>query len=606
MRHIKIYAIAAASVGLLTILFYPQFAKVYFISAVAFGFYLSTWKVKPYKPAYAQDENGNWYAVFTHNGVRYRIEKDAHFIVTDMGAIPCQCPDTDVAMKVKRLNEGKSDKLIPILCVLTLASFCVVALPSCYPSQLATPAHVAALSKFAWLINLTFVCLMVLTIVIMWIRLVGGATVNVAIGEIPALQIGDTNFDPSFVAGENIVLMPEKKEKAGQYAKRVEKAIEGLKQGQYAYITPPNNPIWAIVQGGGTPAIMDRLQGSDALNIPPSGYTNELSREYKNGVFEFVAAHQSKVNTPPQIDVEDPIGGIVRGLSACIAFLLLPMLGIAQNNHLQALNYLGANYEGARPTGEVVFVFEKLLLSGMGDGQKSFKDILTNRQDYSDAAAWGTLKMVKVSGIAIANIRYLEKQKSDTTARKGESARPLNDVRETTPDFEQRVTSYYSTATTEQRIREREAAVERFSRDVGSNIIKDVLSIINIISSYCFWILAIPGAILVAISKTSAAESAVFANGLPIFGRMQNWVHGLSAGILWSIVLFCQIVLIIRVSLGWIINIEPTWLAFLMLGLFSWAVAEAGKRIIPNKRVLGGQPYSGGNRGGANHPGLPM
>ena len=606
MRYIKLYSIAAAIVGLLTILFYPQFAKVYFISAVAFGFFLSTWKVKPYIPAYAQDESGNWFATFEHGGTRYRIEKDATYMVVNGTSIPCNCPDTDVAMKVKRLNEGKTDKLIPVLCVLTLASFCVVALPSCYPSQLATPAHVAALSKFAWLINLTFVCLLVLTVVIMWIRLVGGATVNVAIGEIPALQIGDTNLDPSFVAGENLVLMPERREKASQYAKRVEKAIEGLKHGQYAYITPPNGKFFATITKDGTPAIMDRSQGSDAMSIPPSGYTNELSREYERSVFEFVAAHQSKVNTPPQIDVEDPIGGIVRGLSACIAFLLLPMLGIAQNNHLQALNYLGANYEGARPTGEVVFVFEKLLLSGMGDGQKSFKDILTNRQDYSDAAPWGTLKMIKVSGIAIANIRHLEKQKSDTTARRGESARPLNDVRETTPDFEQRVTSYYSTATTEQRIREREAAVERFSRDVGSNIIKDVLSIINIISSYCFWILAIPGAILVAISKTSAAESAVFANGFPIFGRMQNWVHGLSAGILWSIVLFCQIVLIIRVSLGWIINIEPTWLAFLMLGLFSWAVAEAGKRIIPNKRVLGGQPYSGGNRGGANHPGLPM
>ena len=229
MRYIKLYSIAAASVGLLTILFYPQFAKVYFISAVAFGFFLSTWKVKPYIPAYAQDESGNWFATFEHGGTRYRIEKDATYMVVNGTSIPCNCPDTDVAMKVKRLNEGKTDKLIPILCVLTLASFCVVALPSCYPSQLATPAHVAALSKFAWLINLTFVCLLVLTVVIMWIRLVGGATVNVAIGEIPALQIGDTNLDPSFVAGENLVLMPERREKAGNFAQRVEGAIKGLK-----------------------------------------------------------------------------------------------------------------------------------------------------------------------------------------------------------------------------------------------------------------------------------------------------------------------------------------------------------------------------------------
>ena len=133
MRYIKLYSIAAASVGLLTILFYPQFAKVYFISAVAFGFFLSTWKAKPYKPIYAQDENGNWYAVFTHNDVRYRIEKDATYmviiekdannVIANSISIPCNCPDTDVAMKVKRLNEGKSDKLIPILCVLTLVTF---------------------------------------------------------------------------------------------------------------------------------------------------------------------------------------------------------------------------------------------------------------------------------------------------------------------------------------------------------------------------------------------------------------------------------------------------------------------------------------------------
>lgn len=605
MRNIKLYAIAAAIVGLLTILFYPQFAKVYFISAVAFGFFLSTWKVKPYIPAYAQDESGNWYAVFTHNGVRYRIEKDAHFIVTDMGAIPCQCPDTDVAMKVKRLNEGKSDKLIPILCVLTLASFCVVALPSCYPSQLATPTHVAALSKFAWAINLTFVCLMVLTIVIIWIRVVGGATLNVAIGEMPTLQIGDTNFDPSFVAGENLVLMPERKEKAGNFAQRVEGAIKALKPGQYAYITPPNNPIWAVVQGGGTPAIMDRSQGSDALSIPPSGYTNELSREYERSVFEFVAAHQSKINTPPQIDVDDPIGGIVRGLSACLAFLLLPMLGIAQNNELQALNYLGASYEGAKPTGEVNFVFEKLTLAGMGDGQKTFKAILTNREGYSDAAPWGTLKVVKVSGFALANVRHLERQKRDTTTQKpGDSARPLSSIRETTPDFEQRVTSYYSAAATEQRIREREAAVDRWSREIGSNVVKDMLSWLRIITEYMFWLLATPAAVLIAISRISAAESAVFANGFPIFGRLQNWVHGWSAGLLFGIMLFCSSVAILYVTLGWIIY-QPIYIAVPMLAILVVIVVKVSTKIIPNKRVLGGQPYHGGNRGGGGNPLLP-
>lgn len=603
MLNIKLYSIIAASIGLAVILFYPKFAAVYFISAVCFGFFLSTWKAKPYTPTYAQDENGKWFATFEHGETRYRIEKDTTYMVVNGTSIPCNCPDTDIAMEVKRLNEGSKNMLVPMLWLLVAASFCVVMLPSCYPSQLATPTHVAAMAKFAWLINLCFVGLIVLAIVATVLRYTGGAKIKAVLGEGVDIEFGDRNFDPSFVAGKNLVLMPEPREKAGEYAKRVETAVNSLAPGQYAYITPPNNQVWAIMEGGGTPAIMNRSLGSETLEIPPSGFVNELGREYQRSVFEFVAAHQSKVGDTAQIDANDPIGGIIKGLSACLVFLSLPFLGISQNNELQATNYLGANYEKAKPTGEVNFVFEKLVLAGMGDGQKTFKAILENREGYSDAAPWGTLKIIKVSGIPLANGRYLERQKDTTTQKPGESARPLNGIRETSPDFEQRVTSYYSTAATEQRIREREAAVERWSREIGSNVVKDILSWLRIITEYMFWILATPAAVLVAISRISAAESAVFANGFPIFGRLQNWVHGWSAGLLFGIMLFCSSVAILYVTLGWIIY-QPIYIAVPMIALLVAIVVWISTKIIPNKRVLGGQPYHGGNRGAGN-PLLP-
>lgn len=598
----------AALIGLAIILFFPSFVAVYVVSAIGVG-WLVFRERKNGKPTYAQDENGKWYAIVVSNGVKYRIEENASFMMLETGEIPSNCPEPDIALKIQKMNNSNHGWIYPLFSCIAIASAVIVMLPSCYPSQLATPAHVANAAWLSWSFNCALLAIGGFAFLALAIRYTGGIKIKADFSSKEVdFEFGDTPHDVSFIAGNNIVMFPEKKEKAKDYAARVEATAKGLKQDQYMYVCPPNTNVWAIVCGDGSGAGLDRAKGSDVLGIPPVGCANELSREYQKNVFDFVAAHQDHIGGQKQIDQAAPFGGALSDFAGVIALLLIPVLGDAQNNGWQANNYLGVAYEKAAPSGEVVFGYSKLAISGMGDGQKTFKDILTHTASFEEDASYGTLRYIKANGMYLANMHHLERVKQDTT-RQPESARPLSEKQEKdNPAFMGNVETYYSTTATTRRISEREAAAEKFSQEVMANIRRDFLSVFGIIVSYLFWILVIPSGALYAIAKISAAESAVFSNGFPVFGRLQNWVHGWSAGMLYLVVIFCAFVTIFYVSLKWIINIEPDLFALVLFVGLVCATYKIGRHIIPNKRVMGGQPYSGDQRrnigAGGNH--LPM
>lgn len=61
-------------------------------------------------------------------------------------------------------------------------------------------------------------------------------------------------------------------------------------------------------------------------------------------------------------------------------------------------NYLGARYETEAPTGDVVFRFEKAALRRTGDGQKTWRALLTHTATYSDGDDAGALLGIRVNG----------------------------------------------------------------------------------------------------------------------------------------------------------------------------------------------------------------
>lgn len=386
-------------------------------------------------------------------------------------------------------------------------------------------------------------------------------------------------------------------EKPADYLKRVNEAKDKT---ALLVIAPKHAPVWMVETPTETAAI-DRTKGSEQFGVDPVPFPQiENENEYRRGLASVFSGALAYFGTNNRIAERvaashDPLMEVVKQTAFCFALLFSGLPVFAQNNSAQALDYLGANYEKTKPSGEVAFHYAKLSVKVKGDAQKTFADLLTHSTGFDDAGKWGALQVVTVDGMAIARQAKAAPVATKDEKPKGESARPLT---QKSADAMGSMKTYFSTAETERRISEREIAADRFSREYGENIRKEVTSILWIGFGWMFFALLLIGLVFWAAAKIAANESAIFSNGIPIFGTIQNWVHGWSAGVLFVIVLFYVVVYIIYSTLAWIFPIQSPFISIPLTIANAAAAVSIGHRIIPNKRVRGGQNFSGGNAPG--------
>lgn len=560
------------------------------------------------KATYSQDGEGRYFATFTYKGIQYKETANGCQMFVSGEWLPVGvCPVPSIANKVRGMNEKPDKSNVATLIALVVAA--VAMAPALFPSVLSTPAIVSQLSGMAAVLNIGIVTMAVIAVIAVAIWLIGGVRVKYETGPF-AMQV-ETMELPEFAPNNKdfAIIGTVDGETAEQYGKRAKAALDG--GANLTIVAPKGGAVW-LVRTPTVDATVNRIEGSEPLGVIPVKCPQiECEAEYKRNLGTFFSACLAYFGTNSRIaeriaQSDDPANDILAQVGTFCFALLFALPVFAQNNSAQALDYLGESFEQVKPKGVVLFHFKKLTITTQGDGQKTYRDLLTHSTQFNDAGEWGKLDVVvsngRVQGRQIKQepVTAMETPK-DLFPAKGESARPLAQKGD---EVMGSLKTYYSTAATEKRISEREAAVERFSQEYGDNIRKDFLSLCLIPLKYLFWFLAIIGGAFWVASYISAKESAIFSNGIPVFGTIQNWVHGWSAGVLYLIVMLYAVVYILYSTLAWIIPIQAVFVAIpFFIGNVA-LTASVAHRIIPNKRVRGGQNFTGANAPGQRQIGM--
>lgn len=555
--------------------------------------------LKPPPPAqFSKDSDGSWSATVKKGDETFFISKDGAFINIAGQWLPSpQTPCIETSRKVMDMNSGVTN-ISPAITFTLLLALAVMA-PAIFPETLATAEYVYVSAKIAGFMTFILLALGVLSVLALAIHYFGGITLSLETDPLK-LDVKLLDTPEMFDVSPALVLIPEKKETPRQYADRVALARES--NTDTLFVIPPGNGIWLAEDTGGQ-MVLNRTVGSETLGIDPIAHPMaETGIEYRRSAFEFVCAiFRQKGTTQKQIandlKSDDVLSNVIDRMKAtCIAVLLFACSLTAQNNEGKLVEYLGTDMAQLKPSGLVSFNFKKLTINVQGDGQKTFKNLLLHSTGFDNAGAWGPLNSITVSDMPIARARQVAASVPPLT---GESIKniPESITGEGVMDD---LKVYYSTEATQKRIADREAASREFSEKYSENIRRDWLSISGNFFGAMFWIITLIGGAFYLASYVASKESAIFQNGAPIFGRIQNWVHSWSAGVLFLIALVYSVIWLIYSSLMWIVPIG-TYLISIPLFVANIAfVGWAAQKVIPNKRVL-----ISGNRGGnitGQHP----
>lgn len=586
---LKLYC-AAALIGAIIVVFTCESAGiiVYCLSAIGGAIMLATYKQD--KAAYYND-NGEHYAILTKGEIKYKIAKDGNYMDVSGSWFPIgTCPDNSVGKRVFDLNSGKP-KHIHAATIAGLSIAACIMVPALFPATLATPQWVSMVASFGTSISffMAFLSLFIGIAATVWY--LGGVTIRFSFSpvevEFEAAQLPD-NFDIS----PDILLIQEKGESNANYAKRIQ-AANAAKGENTLVIAAKGHPVWMAASDDGIIAI-NRMEGSEQFGIPANpDCMGENQADYKKSLGQFMRAWFVNAGTAQKriaaLSDSDPVAAMAKQMAQTFVFVFFSFVSFGQNNSAKALEYLGTNYETIKPSGAVAFNFKKLTVRVQGDGKKTFADLLTHSTNFDDAGPWGDLQVVTIDGMAVARVTpsqpvaVKEKPKGDL--------QPMPD--NAGKDMMGGIKTYFSSTETDRRIYEREKAAEDFTKEYGDNIRRDFLSMCLIPLKYLFWFLAIIGGAFWVASYISAKESAIFSNGIPIFGSIQNWVHGWSSGVLYVIVMLYAVVYVLYSTLAWIVPIDSPIFAIPLFLANIALTANVAHRLIPNKRVRGGQPFSG-------------
>jgi len=599
--HTKTFCILAL-LGVFPVAFVcPNFVGPYCLIVGLSALLLPTFTAPAAK--YFKDDKG-WYAILSKGGQNFKITKHGAFIQMGDAYMPCACPSTKVAAKVDQLNrEGKdySLPLVSLVCLLGVGIF----LPKTFHDWLTPETFILLQNAQTW-INGILIGLAILAVVSATVWHIGALKLKIDLNseqvDFEVLEI-PKNLEATVLPDLLVRTLPGESE--AEFLKRIEAAKKIAEQeGAKVIVTPKGNSVWAILDGENV-AMLNRTKGSDTLGVSAvESPMFEGSKQYKRNLFWFLRSYvESQGIAQRQIAAQSQeFAKHVKEIGGTAFALLLCLNCFAQNNSYQAWDYMGQGYYSKPPSGIVVFGFEKLSFRVSSDGQKTYKDLLEHAASFQDDGEYGRLKAVRLNDILLARINAATRDSLNRAAelKKVEpKEKTLPFVERQTPGMMDGVKAYFSEVQTEQRISDREAAAQEFSKRYMKNIRKDLLSLLQTLFGFFFWILLAPSGIFWVVAQIASKESAIFSNGVPVFGRFANWVHGWSAGTLGVLVIFSAAFCVLYATLAWFIDM-PLLFGVICFVSFTSFVAWVAQKIIPNKRVLGGQPYSGGDRGGMN------
>ena len=553
---------------------------------------------------YTQGADG-WAATLTKDGREYMINRNGTFVNIGGQFLPAPgTPSADVSEKIHRLNldekAHKSRIMQKIATIIALFLAFVYLCPTVFSSVLATPGTLYATELIWNILSYGLAILGIASAIAIVSHYVGGANIAVETGpfsvQISANGLPEIDID----ASPDGIVLSRPGESPREYAARVVEAQK--KNPENLAIIPRGNPVWAIQQGDTTICI-DRTEGSEQLGIPPVVEPAvESSADYKKSAATFIGSFFRFAGTTQKRLAADDINGdgdvvanIINRMGSSILLLLLwslPSFMYAKDNNAQAEQYLGINYTTVKPIGNVCFVFSRLTIRVAGDGQKTFSALLTHSTGFDDAAEWGKLSVITVNDLPIAKASAPIAQTgggNNTVIKTEPYTGPKSLFVEAPPsagsDLKQSVMAYFSKEATDRRLKNRDVALQSFSENCSSNVRREFLSLALIPIRFFFWLFAIIGGILWAISYISAKESAIHSNGMPIFGKIQNWIHSLSAGALYLIAIFSVSVYLIYTTLAWILPIEHPVVCIILFCCNLYISSRIAHKIIPNKRV---------------------
>lgn len=587
---LKLYC-AAALIGALLVVFTCESAGVvvYCLSAIAGAIGLSTYKQD--KAAYYND-NGEHYAILSKEKIKYKIAKYGNYMQVDGQWFPIgTCPDNRVGKRVFDLNSGKP-KHIHAATIAGLSIAGCIMVPAIFPATLATPQWVSMVASFGTAISfcLAFLALFIGIMAAVWY--LGGVTIRFSFSPVE-IEFEAAQLPDNFNIAPDILLIQEKGESAANYAKRIQ-AANAAKGENTLVIAAKGHPVWMATSDDGIIAI-NRMEGSKDFGIEANpNCMGENQAEYKKSLGQFMRAWFPMRDTAQKriaaLSEADPVGAMAKQMAQTFVFLLFSFISFGQNNSAKALEYLGKDYETYKPNGPVFFHYKKLTFRVAGDGRKTFSDLLTHSTGFDDGAAWGDLQLVVVDSRAWARVAPAqpvaakEKPKGDLQPMPEQAKDGIMDDLKSTFGNEDVVRA---------RIAQRERDVYEIKKTYGESIRLESQSWAWTVLDLTAWVMFVLALMFWFLAKVSAKESAIFPNGLPIFGVVQNWIHGWSSGALSVIVIFYGVFYILYTTVAFIMPIKSSFLAILVaianVALTYWVA----QKVIPNKRVIGGQPYTG-------------
>ena len=583
---LKLYSIFAASCMLLIIFTCQQEGVI--VAALSFtaGAVLLFSFTGP-KATYSQDAEGRYFATFTYKGIQYRETADGCQLFAGGGWLPVGvCPAPSIANKVRGMNQ-KSDKSTVATVVMLVLAIVVMA-PALFASVLSTPAIVSQLSGMATIMSIGLVTLFAIAIIAVAIWLIGGVrakwetgplSVQLEAMELPEFAPNNKDFD---IGG------PVDGETPEQYTKRAKAALDV--GANLTIVAPKGSPVW-FVKTPAVEATVNRVSGDKDLGIDPVLCPQiECEAEYKRNLGAFFGGCLAYFGTNNRIaeriaNSNDPAADVLAQVGTfCFAlFFALPVF--AQNNSAQALDYLGGNYEKVKPSGAVAFHYAKLSIKVQGDAQKTFSDLLTHSAGFDDAGKWGALQVVTVDGMAIARQAKAAPVAAKDEKPKGEGIRPIADKAGETMST---MKSYFNGEVTKDRVKEREKWQQQLSAEYGENMRIDAESIAKIPFTFLKWPVLIIICLLWIIAKSSAGESAILKNGLVIMGRLQNWMHDWSSGILCLLLIMVCCCGFVWVCIAYIMRYNDALFQTVATVCAAALAYKAIKWLTPNKQVLAG------------------